>query len=236
MSWAFAQSVVSKPTARFVLLGLANHAGPDGTAAFPSVATLCEYTGLSERAVRSNLRELEALGVIRRCDPAIVAAHVSRADRRPLGYDLVLYPQRGAVDAPRESDGGQDVPPAEGHGGQEVPERGAGAAPEPSLNRKTTTHGFRVGDDGDPQPVDEGSLASRAITAAVEHAASQAAGEVRNPAAYRGRVALSLDEDGTIDRIRDLASRYDRAPPEMLAHAATGGDARNLAHYRTETP
>jgi Helix-turn-helix domain len=38
---------------KFVLVGLANHAGPDGTGAFPSVATLVRYTGLSERTVRT---------------------------------------------------------------------------------------------------------------------------------------------------------------------------------------
>jgi hypothetical protein len=36
---------------KFVLVGLANHAGPDGTGAFPSAATLIRYTGLSERTV-----------------------------------------------------------------------------------------------------------------------------------------------------------------------------------------
>ena len=40
---------------KFVLAGLANHAGPDGTGAFPSVATLVRYTGLSERTVRTCL-------------------------------------------------------------------------------------------------------------------------------------------------------------------------------------
>ena len=45
---------------KFVLVGLANHAGPDGTAAFPSVATLVRYTGLSERTVRTCLDRLEA--------------------------------------------------------------------------------------------------------------------------------------------------------------------------------
>src|SRR5689334_22705012 len=38
---------------RFVLVGLANHAGADGTGAFPSVATLVRYTGVSERTVRT---------------------------------------------------------------------------------------------------------------------------------------------------------------------------------------
>jgi len=45
---------------KFVLVGLANHAGPDGTAAFPSVATLVRYTGLSERTVRTCLDRLAA--------------------------------------------------------------------------------------------------------------------------------------------------------------------------------
>jgi len=44
--------------------GLANHAGPDGTAAFPSVATLVRYTGLSERTVCTCLDRLQAHGVI----------------------------------------------------------------------------------------------------------------------------------------------------------------------------
>ncbi len=37
-------------------VGLANQAGPDGPGAFPSVATLVRYPGLSERTVRSCLR------------------------------------------------------------------------------------------------------------------------------------------------------------------------------------
>ena len=49
---------------KFVLAGLANHAGPDGTGAFPSVATLVRYTGLSERTVRTCLDRLRAAGSI----------------------------------------------------------------------------------------------------------------------------------------------------------------------------
>ena len=75
---------------KFVLVGLANHAGPDGTGAFPSVATLVRYTGLSERTVRTCLDRLEAAGTIGPCDPDIVAARIKRADRRPQGWDLNL--------------------------------------------------------------------------------------------------------------------------------------------------
>jgi Helix-turn-helix domain len=75
---------------KFVLVGLANHAGPDGTGAFPSVATLVRYTGLSERTVRTCLDRLQAESIISPCDPDIVAARIKRADRRPQGWDLNL--------------------------------------------------------------------------------------------------------------------------------------------------
>jgi Helix-turn-helix domain len=68
---------------KFVLVGVANHAGPDGVGAFPSVATLVRYTGPSERTVRTCLDRLEATSIIRPCDPDIVAARIKRTDRLP---------------------------------------------------------------------------------------------------------------------------------------------------------
>jgi Helix-turn-helix domain len=87
---------------KFVLVGLANHAGPNGTAAFPSVATLGRYTGLSERTVRTCLDRLEAGGIISPCHPDIIVARIKRADRRPKGWDLDLSLVRGdpGADAP----------------------------------------------------------------------------------------------------------------------------------------
>jgi hypothetical protein len=84
---------------KFVLVGLANHAGPDGTGAFPSVARLVRYTGLSERTVRTCLDRLAAEGIISPCDPGIVAARIKRADRRPQGWDLDLSLVRDDLDA-----------------------------------------------------------------------------------------------------------------------------------------
>jgi hypothetical protein len=64
---------------KFVLVGLANHAGPDGTGAFPSVATLVRYTGLSERTVRTCLDRLPA----RASSPVIGAATPRGRRARP---------------------------------------------------------------------------------------------------------------------------------------------------------
>ena len=71
---------------KLVLVGPANHAGPDGVGAFPSVATLVRYTGPSERTVRTCLDRLEATSIIRTCDPDIVAARIKRTDRRPKAH------------------------------------------------------------------------------------------------------------------------------------------------------
>nr|WP_225953775.1 helix-turn-helix domain-containing protein [Kibdelosporangium phytohabitans] len=113
-----------------VLVGLANHADPDGKNAFPAVSTLVRYTRLSERSVQYALRALEDLGLIKPSDPEIVAAYVKRADRRPKGWDLVIH------------SGAQTLHPAEQHevqtrhdGVQTTTSRGAELAPEPSLNR-----------------------------------------------------------------------------------------------------
>ncbi|MFI6100865.1 helix-turn-helix domain-containing protein [Lentzea sp. NPDC051213] len=106
-----------------VLIGLANHAGPDGCNAFPSIDTLVHYTRLSERTVRYALRTLEELVLIRSSDPDIVAAHIKRADRRPKGYDLALRPFYVAVDNVLHE--GQALPPVDQHEGQTLQERGA---------------------------------------------------------------------------------------------------------------
>ena len=105
VSWALNLAPVPVDAARkpnsacaFVLVGLANHAGPDGTAAFPSVDTLVRYTRLSERTVRTALDRLEQAGLLKPCAPEIIAARIRRADRRPQGWDLDLTRVRDDLD------------------------------------------------------------------------------------------------------------------------------------------
>ncbi|WP_371785546.1 helix-turn-helix domain-containing protein [Streptosporangium subroseum] len=88
ISWALNNAPVDESSAAFVLVGLANHASPDGRGAFPSVARLVSYTQLGERTVREQLDLLEAAGIITPCDPAIIAAWIKRSDRRPQGWDI----------------------------------------------------------------------------------------------------------------------------------------------------
>ncbi|MFK0090667.1 helix-turn-helix domain-containing protein [Pseudomonas sp. NPDC090755] len=140
MTWALAipKAALENPAARHVLLCLANYAGSDGRGAFPSAGTLSEDTGLSERTVRVKLDELEKAGWITEGNQAIAAAYIDRRDRRPVVYDLQL--KRGASAAPRKERGADNRTgcSSQQNGVQENAERGAAAAPNPSVNHQGT--------------------------------------------------------------------------------------------------
>lgn len=140
MSWALSlpTQVLKDASARHVLLCLANYAGSNGTGAFPSASTLAQDTGLSERTVRYKLDDLEKLGLIKQGNQAIAAVHIDRHDRRPVVYDLQLL--RGANAAPRSERGANDGTGCnpQQNGVQAKTERGAAAAPNPSLNHQLT--------------------------------------------------------------------------------------------------
>lgn len=144
MTWALEQRAITDSTARHVLLCLANYADKQGRGAFPSVASLADDTGLSERTVQTKLRLLEELGVIVEGNRAIAAAYITRRDRVPTCYDIVM--ERGESPAPRQVERGEDVAPRETPTGcslqqdgvQLTTERGAAAAPNPSENHHGT--------------------------------------------------------------------------------------------------
>jgi hypothetical protein len=61
---AVIEAKIENPSKKWVLLGLANHAGPGGGNCFPSVRRLMVYGGLSESTVRAKLAELRDEGFI----------------------------------------------------------------------------------------------------------------------------------------------------------------------------
>jgi len=140
MSWALSLPVqtLKDSSARHVLLCLANYAGSNGAGAFPSASTLAQDTGLSERTVRYKLDDLEKSGLIQKGNQAIAAVHIDRHDRRPVVYDLQI--SRGANPAPRTKRGADDATGCnpQQNGVQPGTERGAAAAPNPSLNHQGT--------------------------------------------------------------------------------------------------
>lgn len=139
MSWALEQRDIVDATARYVLLVLANYADKNGRGAFPSSSSISEDTGLSIRTVKYKLDHLLEIGVIRLGNQAIAGAYIDRHDRRPTVYDLCV--ERGATAAPGSERGANDDATgcsSRQNGVQTTTERGAGAAPNPSINHQGT--------------------------------------------------------------------------------------------------
>lgn len=120
------------------LIALANHAGPDGAEAFPSVDRMIGYTRLSRRTVQRALRSLEELGLIRKGNTRVRDARIERADQRPQVYDLVLSARLSTASkagrqdgAPLTSTGRQQG----ANGASAATKRGVSMTPEPSFNR-----------------------------------------------------------------------------------------------------
>lgn len=100
MTWVLEEAPGVRPHLVAALLGLANHADRDGRGSFPSQATLARYARKTDRAIRNDLDQLEADGLIARGDQRLVE-HLP-ADERPVVWDL-------AVDR-------KQVPPGKGTG------------------------------------------------------------------------------------------------------------------------
>src|ERR1700749_2159304 len=103
MAWAIEQREVTDPGTQLVLLCLCNFADDRGANAFPSIATLCRATRMSESTVRRHLSKLVTAEIIKLGNQAIAAAHIARVDRRPTAYDIVVG--RGVNMSPREVNG-----------------------------------------------------------------------------------------------------------------------------------
>lgn len=136
VAWAIDQQEVHDPVTQLVLICLANYAAADGSSAYPGVARLALDTRLSERAVQYQLRKLEKMVLIRKGNQAIVAARISRADKRPTCYEILMK-ERGAPDAPRVVTGCT----ATQSGVHPVVERGAPHAPNPKRSVREPSRG-----------------------------------------------------------------------------------------------
>lgn len=114
--WALYEAPAKDPTARLVLVVLADHAGDDGRDAFPSVARIASAIEVSDRSVQRHLRDLEEAGLIVKGDQDRVKAAIKRGDRQPVCYDLQLGVVRGDNMTPRDPDGVTPASPRDDNG------------------------------------------------------------------------------------------------------------------------
>lgn len=106
-------------TEKLVLVRIADHAGPDGSDAWPSVARLVRDTGLSERAVQGAIKSLESKGALTRQ----IGTGPHGTNRYKVSLKPVVPPQQVPPASPappqdvhptpagRAPQGGQDVHP-----------------------------------------------------------------------------------------------------------------------------
>lgn len=86
-SWVWRHSRAVNPGDRLVMLAIADHAWPDGTNAYPGMARLAAYTGLSEPGVTLCIKRQIALGELR-----VVENGGGRGNRR--GFVIVMDEDR----------------------------------------------------------------------------------------------------------------------------------------------
>lgn len=94
VSWALNEAPVEDDGPAAVLLGLANHADPDGRDAWPSVERLAYYARMSPRSVRRHLGKLLNDHVIEVDEDTRGRDAKTRADQRPTVYRLRMDRKR----------------------------------------------------------------------------------------------------------------------------------------------
>jgi hypothetical protein len=93
MLWALNDAPTGKDaTAKVILIALGDYANPDGTGAYPSLATLSRIAEVSRRTVQYKLRLLERSGAIQHGDQQL--ASYLPGNHRPTVWDLNLQTTR----------------------------------------------------------------------------------------------------------------------------------------------
>lgn len=110
----------SKLGARLVLLSIANHANAEGVDSWPSILSIGEEAGLSEREVRYSIRKLEEMGEL------VTIRGVGRGNSNV--YRVTVAPEKRVIVAPEKK--GANIAPIVGDENEGVSTtKGANSAP-----------------------------------------------------------------------------------------------------------
>jgi len=137
-SWALTVPVGGNQ--KVILLGLANHAHPDGTEAYPALDTLATYAHCDRSTARRNVRKLVVEGW---------AIEDGTGPKGQTKYRLPLTREAGSKTPPRGETGG--VAPAPAGGGKTPREGVAPMPPEPSIEPKEPSTERNAGEQASAQ-------------------------------------------------------------------------------------
>lgn len=198
---AIFESETLGPTERLILLALADHADDSGRC-YPSISRLAQRTGLSERAVRNNVRAMEKTGYI--------TVHIGIG---PSGKNVYFVRSTPAADAPR-----QEMPPAAyaPPPRQEIPVTPAADAPEPSRTTIKPSNGREKDLFGENEGVDAPQQES--VDVHFDRFWKAYPKKVGKPAALKNfRKAVKDGENP--ERIIEAAGRYARTETVQRGYA-----------------
>ena len=88
-TWVWEQPM--PPSEKIVLLRLADHANPDGGDVYPSIASVAEYTGISERQVQRYIKGFVERGIL------VITGHAKGGRSNPREYQFTFQfaPRKG---------------------------------------------------------------------------------------------------------------------------------------------
>lgn len=181
---------------KVVLLGLANHAHPDGSEAYPTLDTLAEYAHCDRSTARRNVRKLVADG------------WATEDGVGPRGQVKYRLPVGGGKTQP--------VAPAPARGGDRAPKGVAPMPPEPSIEPTTTVRraetraGESLPDDFPPTLREHAAIVHRVLTSVAE----QHNARIVNLRAV-GLAMLGHPGRRYVEIAHDLAS-WAQAPPRPI--------------------
>lgn len=183
---------------KVILLGLANHARPDGTGAYPCMETLAKYTNTDRRACQRNMRKLEAEGYIEREGKGPKGQHSWR-------ICLEHWPGKGDTASPQTGSGSPTASVVQEPQADAVQE-----PPEPSSNRPNTpTPDARTRGSDQPPPdfPDELRPHARRVYHVLQTVAEQHEAKAITPLAL-GHVLMAHPHKHHVTEAHKMASHF----------------------------
>jgi hypothetical protein len=194
---------------KLVLIAYANHAGDDGTAAFPSVGTIAGYAECDVKTVRRHVGWLVEHGYMREGDQRLVDHY--RGDRRPIVYDVAISDEQVKEWAANQPEDGRRAASIEHGRRSSQVERGDILSP-----RKTSERGDREAPNGgtDQAPRGDTRVRQTVLKPSLEPSLSASLRSAGAQTTIDGTPEPPPSPTTARDLVGEFIDRCKRRPPE----------------------